>query len=455
MVREILHMQVGECGNLIGAMFWETVCKEHHLLEDGTFVSSPNKSNDQILLDKIGVYFRQNEKAINQYIPRSILIDLEPGIIDLIKTAPTGRMFKLDNFISGTGGAASNWGKGYYTEGDQVIEECMEVIRKEAELCDALQGFQITHSLGGGTGSGLGSLLLHQIRDKFSDNIIATYSVCPSLKANNVAVEPYNTILTIDRIIDNCNECFVIDNDALYNISYKVLKQSQLKYKELNWIASSVMAGITSSLRFPVKLNNDLRKMAMNLVPFPRLHFLLVTQAPLFAFGEKTKAKLSFREITDQMWSSQTCMANVAVRDGKYLGAALIYRGESFQMPEENPLRCISEKMAEDFVNWIPDNIKMAIVSVPAKNTYLSGTFIANTTSIKAVFQRISDSFDRMLKRKAFLHWYTSEGMDEMEFFSCNQNVRDMILSYQDKQDVVVDFDDEEEILTEEKSVEH
>jgi len=296
--------------------------------------------------------------------------------------------------------------------------------------------------LGGGTGSGLGTLLLNRIRDGFPDRITATYSVYPSPKVSDVVVEPYNATLSIHQIIENGDETFVIDNEALYNISHNVLKQAQPKYKELNWVISLVMAGITSSLRFPGKLNGDLRKMAVNLVPFPRLHFFLIAQSPLFAPGEGAKVKLTIQEVTDQMWSSRNFMANVIPGDGKYLSASLAYRGENIPSQEvDNIVKNIQEKMAEDFVNWIPNNIKSSIISVPPEDTLMSGTFVANTTAIKGVFQRISSAFARMYKRKAFLHWYKGEGMDEMEFEESDKNVRDLVTEYQDKQDVVVDME--------------
>merc|ERR1712147_503496 len=93
----------------------------------------------------------------------------------------------------------------------------------------------------------------------------------------------------------------------------------------------------------------------------------------------------------------------------------------------------------------IPNNIKSSIITVPPEGTQMSGTFVANTTAIKGVFQRISAQFAKMYKRKAFLHWYKGEGMDEMEFQEADKNVRDLITEYQDKQDAVVDLEDDDE----------
>ena len=205
------------------------------------------------------------------------------------------------------------------------------------------------------------------------------------------------------------------------------------------------MSGITASLRFPGKLNGDLRKLGVNLVPFPRLHFFTIAQAPLFAEGEGDRIKLTVQELTDQMWSSRNFLANVKPEDGKYMCASCGYRGDMSTQEVDDQIAQVQGKMSEDFVTWIPNNIKSGIVTIPPEDTALAGTFVANTTAIKSVFQRISAQFARMYKRKAFLHWYKGEGMDEMEFQEADKNVRDLVTEYQDKQDAVVELDDEED----------
>merc|ERR1711978_744698 len=117
------------------------------------------------------------------------------------------------------------------------------------------------------------------------------------------------------------------------------------------------------------------------------------------------------------------------------------YRGKIATQEIDDEVAKIQQKMAYDFVTWIPNNIKSAIINVPPEGTPMSATFVANTTAIKGVFQRISAQFAKMYKRKAFLHWYKGEGMDEMEFQEADKNVRDLITEYQDKQDAVVDLD--------------
>ena len=99
-------------------------------------------------------------------VPRAVLVDLEPGTMDSVRSGPFGQLFRPDNFVFGQSGAGNNWAKGHYTEGAELIDSTLDVVRKETEACDCIQGFQLTHSLGGGTGSGMGTLLISKIREE-------------------------------------------------------------------------------------------------------------------------------------------------------------------------------------------------------------------------------------------------------------------------------------------------
>ena len=120
-----------------------------------------------------------------KYVPRAVLVDLEPGTMDSVRSGPFGQIFRPDNFVFGQSGAGNNWAKGHYTEGAELVDSVLDVVRKESESCDCLQGFQLTHSLGGGTGSGMGTLLISKIREEYPDRIMNTFSVVPSPKVRN------------------------------------------------------------------------------------------------------------------------------------------------------------------------------------------------------------------------------------------------------------------------------
>jgi len=395
-------------------------------------------------LENVGVYFEctGDNPMKNSYTARAILVDLEPGTKDVITRLPFKSVFRPDNMINGHNGAGNNWAKGHYTEGAELVEQVMDRVRKEMERCDAPQGFQLFHSLGGGTGSGMGTLLLLKIRDAYPDRITSTYSIFPSPKVSDTVVEPYNAVLSSHQLLENSDETFVIDNEALYNISHNVLKQQSPTYAQLNHLIAQVTCGITASIRFPGKLNGDLRKLGVNLVPFPRLHFFLVSQAPLLRPDDKHTV-CNVRECTSQAYGAKNFFSNVKPDDGKYLAASFVFRGPMQTSKVDEEMQKLQDKNADDFVEWIPNNIKSSVVKTAPTTSDMSATFCANTTALKGIFQRLATQFGAMYRRKAFLHWYKGEGMDEMEFQEADKNVRDLITEYQDKQDA--SYENEEE----------
>ena len=260
----------------------------------------------------------------NKYVPRAVLVDLEPGTMDAVRAGPFGQLFRPDNFVFGQSGAGNNWAKGHYTEGAELVDQVLDVVRREAEGCDCLQGFQITHSLGGGTGAGMGTLLISKIREEFPDRMMATFSVVPSPKVSDTVVEPYNATLSVHQLVENSDETFCIDNEALYDICMRTLKLSNPSYGDLNHLVSAVMSGVTTCLRFPGQLNSDLRKLAVNMVPFPRLHFFMVGFAPLTSRGANSFRAVTVPELTQQMFDPKNMMAASDFRNGRYLTCSTI-----------------------------------------------------------------------------------------------------------------------------------
>ncbi|KAJ6482080.1 Tubulin/FtsZ, GTPase domain-containing protein [Mycena polygramma] len=437
-MREIVHLQTGQCGNQIGARFWEVVSDEHGIGADGVY----NGTND-LQLERISVYY--NEVGGNKYVPRAVLIDLEPGTMDSVRSGPLGTLFRPDNFVFGQSGAGNNWAKGHYTEGAELVDSVLDVVRKEAEGTDSLQGFQITHSLGGGTGSGMGTLLISKIREEYPDRMMCTYSVVPSPKVSDTVVEPYNATLSVHQLVENSDETFCIDNEALYDICFRTLKLSTPTYGDLNNLVSVVMSGITTCLRFPGQLNSDLRKLAVNMVPFPRLHFFMTGFAPLTARGSAQYRAVSVPELTAQMFDAKNMMAASDPRHGRYLTVAAVFRGKVAMKEVEEQMQNVQNKNSAYFVEWIPNNVLTAHCDIPPRGVKMAVTFIGNSTAIQELFKRVSDQFTAMFKRKAFLHWYTQEGMDEMEFTEAESNMQDLVAEYQQYQDATAEDEGEYE----------
>jgi tubulin beta len=465
MTREVISVHVGQAGNQSGATCFEFIRKEHKLDKDCKF-DVPRKETGKVdkktaaykaavndedgdgipdELEECDVYFNASlsgeggDYRVNStWIPRCVVVDLEPGVVDGLKGSHAAFHKQINQnklFVTGASGAGNNWAKGHYTEGAEKIEEVMEKVREQQEKCDASQAFTLYHSIGGGTGSGFGTLILLKIRDAYPDKITCSYSIYPSPKVSDTVVEPYNAVLSTHQLLENADETFIIDNEALMNIQHNVLKvTSDADFTKMNELIAKVCSGVTAPLRFQGSINADLRKLGTNLVPFPRLHFFMIGESPLADVKNKT---YNLKTCVTTVMTKAYAFSNCEYESGKTMAASITFRQKSIDQKkceEEVNLEQRKSKENGTIVEWIPNNFKIGTVNTPRFETQLSGTVVVNTTALKAIFQRLATQFGALFKRKAFLHWYKGEGMDEMEFQEADKNVRDLITEYQDKE---------------------
>jgi len=132
-------------------------------------------------------------------------------------------------------------------------------------------------------------------------------------------------------------------------------------------------------------------------------------------------------------------MAACDPRHGRYLTVAAIFRGRMSMKEVDEQMLNVQNKNSSYFVEWIPNNVKTAVCDIPPRGLKMAATFIGNSTAIQEIFKRISEQFTAMFRRKAFLHWYTGEGMDEMEFTEAESNMNDLVSEYQQYQEATVD----------------
>jgi tubulin gamma len=248
MPRELISLSVGQCGNQVGSSFWEYLCRDHGIAKDGTL---EEYAAEGVSNDRKDVFFYQADD--DHYVPRAILVDLEPRVIGNIMSGPYKNLYNPENiYVSKNGGGAgNNWAQGY-TEGEKICDELVEMIEREADGSDSLevstenktrgvmesllksdsQGFMLMHSIAGGTGSGLGSFLLERMADAFPKKIIQTYSVFPnSEETSDVVVQPYNSVLSMKRLVDNADSVVVLDNAALSRIATDRLHIQDASYR--------------------------------------------------------------------------------------------------------------------------------------------------------------------------------------------------------------------------------
>lgn len=435
MPREIITLQVGQCGNQIGSEFWRQLCAEHGIRHDG--VLEPYAVGGD---DRKDVFFYQADDE--HYIPRSVLIDLEPRVINSIQRGSMARLFNPENFYLHPegGGAGNNWAQGFAL-GESVQDTLFDMIDREAENSDSMEGFVFTHSIAGGTGSGLGSFLLENLNDKFPKKLIQTYSVFPNQGRNgdsDVVVQPYNSVLTMKRLTLHADCVVVLDNTALNRIAQDTLHIAQPSVEQVNGLVSQVMAASTTTLRYPGYMNNDLMGMLASLIPTPRCHFISTGYTPMtLDTGNITSnvQKTSVHDVMRRLLMPKNMMVSTSMKYGCYISLLNVIQGDVDPGQVHRSLERIRERPPA-FIPWGPASIQ---VILSKKSPYVdtrhrvSGLVMANHTSIGRLFQRTLQQFDSMFQRGVFIDNYRKfpmfrESLDE--FNNAREVVEGVVAEY-------------------------
>ncbi|KAK9754013.1 Tubulin C-terminal domain [Popillia japonica] len=414
---EMITLQLGQCGNQIGFEFWKRLCAEHGINPEGILEDFATEG-----VDRKDVFFYQADDE--HYIPRAVLLDLEPRVINTIMNSPYSKLYNQENvFLSKNGGGAgNNWASGY-SQGEKLNEEIFDIIDREADGSDSLEGFVLCHSIAGGTGSGMGSNILEKLSDRFPKKLVQTYSVFPNQdEISDVVVQPYNSLLTLKRLTKSADSVVVLDNTALNRIAADRLRIQNPTFTQINSLVSTIMSVSTTTLRYPSYMNNDLMGLLAPLIPTPRLHFLMTgCDATVIAAEEPKNMMVS----TTQDRNSQHC----------FISILNIIQGEVDPTQVHKSLQRIRERKLAQFIPWGPASIQVAL---SRKSPYIqtahrvSGLMLANHTNISSLFERALQQYDKLRKREAFLEQFRKE-----EMFKDNLNELD------DSREVVQDLVDE------------
>ncbi|KAH3746079.1 Tubulin gamma chain [Pelomyxa schiedti] len=376
--------------------------------------------------DRKDVFFYQSDDE--HYIPRAILIDLEPGVINSIRNGPFGRLYNHENIkVPDVSGAGNNWARGY-SQGKKFHDELFDVIDREADNSESLEGFVLCHSISGGTGSGIGSYLLEELNDQYPKKVIQTYSVFPNQEdessqqvvgVSDIVVQPYNAILTLKRLCLNADCVVVLDNIALSRLATEqTFCSSRGSFENINALVSTVMAASTTTLRYPGYMNNDMVGLFASLIPTPRCHFLMTSYTPWSLEAKasavrKTTVLSVMRRLLQPKNFTVSCPTH---KNGCYISLLNIIQGDVDPTQVHYSLQRIRERKLANFIPWGPASIQVAL---SRKSPYVksphrvSGLMMANHTSISWLFTRCLRQFDRLWQREAFLGTFKKEPLFE------------------------------------------
>ncbi len=321
-----------------------------------------------------------------------------------------------------------------------MVDLVLDRIRRQADQCAGLQGFLIYHSFGGGTGSGLTALLTEKLSAEYGKKSKLQFAIYPAPQLATSVVEPYNAVLTTHCTIEHSDCAFLVDNEAMYDICHRNLFVHRPSYTNLNRLIAQAVSSITASLRFDGSLNVDLCEFQTNLVPYPRIHFPLTTYSPIISAERAYHESLSVAEITNACFEPTNQMVKCDPRQGKYMACCLLYRGDVTPKDVQAAISAIRSKRSVQFVDWCPTGFKTGINYQPP-TTVLGGDLakvqravcmLSNTTAIATAWSRLNHKFDLMLAKRAFVHWYVGEGMEEGEFSEAREDLAALEKDYEE-----------------------
>ncbi|XP_036609878.1 tubulin gamma-1 chain-like isoform X2 [Petaurus breviceps papuanus] len=368
MPREIITLQLGQCGNQIGFEFWKQLCAEHGISPEGIVEEFATEGTD-----RKDVFFYQADDE--HYIPRAVLLDLEPRVIHSILNSPYAKLYNPENIYLSEhgGGAGNNWASGF-SQGEKIHEDIFDIIDREADGSDSLEGFVLCHSIAGGTGSGLGSYLLERLNDRYPKKLVQTYSVFPNQdEMSDVVVQPYNSLLTLKRLTQNADCVVVLDNTALNRIATDRLHIQNPSFSQINQLVASVR-------------------------------------------------KTTVLDVMRRLLQPKNVMVSTG-RDRQtnhcYIAILNIIQGEVDPTQVHKSLQRIRERKLANFIPWGPASIQVAL---SRKSPYLpsahrvSGLMMANHTSISSLFESTCHQYDKLRKREAFLEQFRKEDIFKENF---------------------------------------
>eukprot|EP00916_Digyalum_oweni_P020130 GHVL01033612.1.p1 GENE.GHVL01033612.1~~GHVL01033612.1.p1 ORF type:complete len:514 (-),score=76.93 GHVL01033612.1:756-2297(-) len=478
-IKEVVCIHIGQAGVQVAKNIWELFCVEHDIMADGTMFDDTSVGFEN---DPYNVFFA--ETACGQHVPRSIFFDLEPSAIDDVRCSTYSKLFHPDDLIGFKQDAACNYACGRRTILENRLDDLlMERVRLAVDLCQNLQGFIITRSIGGGTGSGGGTEAIRRLRDEYGNTKkIIEIVIYPSTQYADAIVEPYNTMFAMSETRSQCDASpdltIIMDNQQAYKVCEKKLHCKNPTFTNLNHLIGQLVSACTTSLRFPVELNATLDEICTNIIPDERFRYAVMSLSPLRSSKSGGgHESFSVKEIVKELFQPDNFLCDMGdhVSQNRYLSTSVLLRGKctntDYYGGRRMPIQASDAALAFHelmnprmgysrirFCPWIcqpsvnprnpqtptraagfkigvcgeePRVLKGSLLTLPKINAR-QGALLANTTGVRTCFLRQYQKFLRLYYHQAFVHHYIREGFVVDEFDEARENVRCILDSYEE-----------------------
>ncbi|KAF4533137.1 hypothetical protein B566_EDAN007948 [Ephemera danica] len=394
----------------------------------------------------VNTYFHEHDGV---YKPRSVFIDLDDGPINELLSGPLKGIVDADSCVIGSQQATGIFAMRFADEYIEVpVEEpALEVIRREVEKCDCIQGFMFCHSYGGGTGSGLTSLLMVDVEDHFGK--VEMYSVGIYAAFEDMySTEIYNAVLGLytEMVCKNVGPCFVFQNEALR----KICKDNEIdrpNHEDLNFVIGNVMSSIAAGAMTRAESTVDIDNLSVRFPSHPYVKFPLIS----FTRGRNdprirnvAAAMLPYAFASEkQVVCSDPLSGRIASICNVFLGGVTA-----------NDARGAVNELYAGNMHLVTRNSLGVNTSVPAPPTLIGDGYMSmqmqsdkqevslctfsTNTAIISLFKNAEERMRYLLNRNAFVHYYESDGIESEDLFDAYYSLEDIIMEYSDLHNILL-----------------
>lgn len=405
MTRELVFIQTGQCGNQLGWNFWEAAVAEHAAQRIKSKTNPVYDANLNVLFQN---FDRDTESrmplgsGISSLRARAVLVDTEPRVIDSIRGSSIGSLFSSDHILQDASGSGNNWATGFVQYGDKHRSCITDMVRMQLEACDCCEGFVQLNSIGGGTGSGLGSWIVEMLSEEFPKTQKICAAIFPS-QTDDVITSPYNALFSTAYYSEYADVVIPFDNTALIKASdpMALYDSERGRFDSINAPVSRLILGMTSSLRFGGKMHAYPSDIIASLLVTPSQKFLLPFLAPLGPISKDNRThSRSFQQAFADIYLPKHHLLSVDVRKGKILRAGYFARGA---FPTDEVLGNVGKIKK---INTCTDFQQLVTLSEYCQAPFSLAALI-NSDRTASLLLGILQQFRTLFARKAHVHHYT------------------------------------------------
>ncbi|GBG26865.1 Tubulin beta chain [Hondaea fermentalgiana] len=389
MPREVVTVQVGQCGNQVGRSFWGRVLREHAAAsEDGCF-DAPMSTYFRNVNARTGAALDDVNAPISSLRARAVLIDTEEGVLAQTLSGPLRELFDEHEFIRGVSGAGNNFAHGFHGYGNEYAERIAEALRREAER----------------------------------------YCVFPM--SNEALMDAAKAASTIEsRKVQKGQRPNRLGAGAASSKGGEA-------FDEMNGVAAQMISNLTCCARFPGKMNLDLSELTTNLVPFPRMQFLNSAISPLAGDPDRS-SRVAQKQQVDRMFAGAMARSNQLLKtdpvNGRFLACAMLVRGHVNLADIHRNVERLGQQI--ELPSWNQDAFKIGLCAARPADQHHSMISLANNSCVRGVFAGMEERFRTLYgpRRKAYIHHYTNF-MEEGHFDVALETLASLQHDYSDKFD--------------------